>query len=321
MCTSRAQFFGANSAQFSDAHLPLFRYAITEDCAWRKITAAGWVSTWLWCSPVALDWLLLLMHHRGTGRARQALLRWSHLVWPLAVVLSLPLLLPLQPPAAAVPSPTLLPHCILPASPPAYRQSFLGTLGAFALCFAFNAAIYAYGLLRASSEAPLVVWRRQRRRAAALAAAWCVLHPPNLAYYYYTAHLSQPPPALLAYWAALAGAPWQGTINALAHLASEPSLTSRLRAALCAAPHEAPQIAHADSRHVHFVPDEVHENDSSFWRASGGRASNARASDAVLRVLAEQRAAGNASFRWWWCALPVAAIGVVVTVVLLIGHP
>ena len=52
------------------------------------------------------------MHHRGTGRARQALLRWSHLVWPLAVVLSLPLLLPLQPPAAAVPSPTLLPHCI-----------------------------------------------------------------------------------------------------------------------------------------------------------------------------------------------------------------
>ena len=42
-------------------------------------------------------------------------------------------------------------------------------------------------------------------------------------------------------------------------------------------------------------------------------------SDAVLRVLAEQRAASNASFRWWWCALPVAAIGVVVTVVLLIG--
>ena len=348
--------------------------ATSELCIWQQAARLAWVCTWLWATPVALDWLLLLWHERGAGAPRAALTRWCHLVWPVAAALVVPSwlgpqvrLAPLSPPpppspsssalALASASPALLSGYCVATSEGASKLYLLLLAVPFVLATTFNAGAYVAGMRRSAADTPLVVQWRQRRRAALFVGASLMLQPPHMLLEVYTMWLRQPPPVILAYWCALAGAPVQGATNALAHFLSEPSVAARLlsalparcvsrcHAALCgccggwaaccgdecgggdaccdceggalARADTRALLLHADSRHAHFVPSEVHNHQSATYRASGGTRSVE--TDAMLRELEEDEAASAGSFRWYWCVLPLLLVVVVLLVMLLAG--
>jgi len=373
--------------------------ATSDRCIWQQAARLAWVCTWLWATPVALDWLLLLWHERGAGAPRAALARWCHLVWPVAAALVVPSWLGpqvrLAPPSPPPPPPTsslsslsssssssglasaspalLSGYCV--AESQDLSELYLLMLAVpFLLATIFNAGAYVAGMRRSAADTPLIVQWRQRRRAALFVGASLVLQPPLMLLEVYTLWLRRPPPVLLAYWCALAGAPVQGATNALAHFLSEPSVAARLlsalparcvarcHAALCgcccggwaaslcgdveccpcggggggdescccdcegggafalARADTRALLLHADSRHAHFVPSEVHDHQSATYRASGGtRSADPRAADAMLRALEDDEAASAASFRWYWCVLPLLLVVVVLLVMVLAG--
>ena len=106
-----------------------------------------------------------------------------------------------------------------------------------------------------------------------------------------------------------------------AHFLSEPPLLARLGLCSCCGGgalvperllHASSRLLllHADSRHVHFVPDEVHDHQSAEYRASGGvHSADPNRHDALLRLLAEQEAESARSFRWYWGVLPLLLLG------------
>lgn len=267
--------------------------AVTPDgearCIAFKVTAAGWVASWMWSWPVSLDFLLLVrFHQRGNMGLRLWLARGSQLFWLLSAALSLPLLRAdayLVEDAVAV--------CALPSRPSGWPPRLLTiTFGVTAL---FNLIVHLSTLLgRAADDMPAVVRLRHQRRAFSLGVCFCVLQPPTaaaFAYAYYAGAEGAPdvlggprPPRALALWAAQLGASWQGLLLGLVFGAWAEMGTALRRAGLwcrgAAAPccasccasccvscapgcavadeDEQPALSHEDSRFVHFEHREEH---------------------------------------------------------------
>jgi hypothetical protein len=301
-------------------------FAISRVCLWRQIATTGWVATWLWTNALAADWLLLLLHKRGTSHARAKLAQWSHLVWPAAIALSMPVL-SARTTLVDTGAPATARALRRPRAPPAppslrgagiepYCEVHVGCQSLLPLASALGASIlFAVGChlagLALSADAPLVVWRRQRRSALLVCAGLLLLHPPTLAYLYFTdSCTSAGPPRLLALWASFGGASCQGIVALLAYALAEPAFVNVLRAALARTPEPTPALAHADSRHVHFHREQL----------AVQLTAAAHPHDPVLRALADQRAAltNEPSVKWWWMIPVVAAVGAVITVVMLL---
>ena len=151
-----------------------------------------------------------------------------------------------------------------------------------------------------------------------------VLHPPTLAYFTYSNAVwtHDPPPRFLTIWASVGGAPCQGLLLALAYALADPGLVRAIRVSIrpsTAAAHAdgtRAALAHTDSRHVHFNREQLPRGAAGI--RGGGRENRA---DPLARVLAEQRIGLDdemGTCQWWWMTPVVAAVGTVVTVVLLL---
>ena len=212
-----------------------------------------------------------------------------------------------------------LPVCTLSGLTPSWWRYVLGaTIGSALL---LPAIAYAVGLWQARGHTPLVVWARHSTRTPLMTFASLILQPPTAAFYWYllsSPNAPSPPSALpmLALWGLLLGAPWQGAVNAFTHALHEPTLRPSwptscrcMEEAECTRSTQAslPQLAHADSRFVHF--EEAGSGALAHPESSEGEA-DAMVAQALAEVDAAD-AAADLPFRW--------AIGIVLIALVALG--
>ena len=231
----------------------------TARCVAVKLTAAGWVASWMWSWPVTLDFLLLVRFHmRGNTGARYWLSRGSQLVWLLAAAVSLPLI---RSDAYTVEDPIAV--CALPTRPAAWPPYAI--TAAFGVTALFNGAVHLSTLFgRAAEDMPGVVRQRHQRRALCLCVCFCVLQPPTAALFAFNYFASDEaaaasnvtlPPQVISVWSAQAGASWQGLLLGLAFAAwADLGMGVRRVVRCCSRSEEVPVLGHEDSRFVHFDP-------------------------------------------------------------------
>ena len=128
--------------------------ALSPRCPFQQAATTAWACTWLWTAPVAVDWLLLLLHERGAGSHRAALSRWCHAAWPSAVLLTLPFFLSaprrlrVSPPELAL----LADYCV-PEDSASSHRALLVLLLPYALTNALLLLVFVIGLRRSAADA------------------------------------------------------------------------------------------------------------------------------------------------------------------------